>query len=274
MLPASPPSQHACVWLLRALPDVPASPPRAPLLAQTDLVPVGEDQRQHLELARDIAERTNYLYGGKKAKKMGCKNTRLLKWVPPGRLGRPRGQRDEVHGGGWGGVGGVGWTQPGCPDKCSAGVRLAAAQATNRLAPAQPGSPPLIDLPSLPPLFPALPPTPRPPRVPEALIPPAGARVMSLQDGTSKMSKSAESDLSRVNLLDPPDVIVQKVKVSVPCNVMVCTSEFCFQCDGAEDKVLRACRSVDLFDYCFIALQQSFNHRLITRPAARQDGHV
>lgn len=50
-------------------------------------------------------------------------------------------------------------------------------------------------------------------RVPEALIPPAGARVMSLQDGTSKMSKSAESDLSRINLLDPPDLIVQKVKV-------------------------------------------------------------
>lgn len=49
--------------------------------------------------------------------------------------------------------------------------------------------------------------------MPEALIPPAGARVMSLQDGTSKMSKSAESDLSRVNLLDPPDLIVQKVKV-------------------------------------------------------------
>lgn len=50
-------------------------------------------------------------------------------------------------------------------------------------------------------------------RVPEALIPPAGARVMSLQDGTSKMSKSAESDLSRINLLDSPDLIVQKVKV-------------------------------------------------------------
>lgn len=46
---------------------------------QTDLVPVGEDQRQHLELARDIAERTNYLFGGKKAKKMGCRHTRLFK---------------------------------------------------------------------------------------------------------------------------------------------------------------------------------------------------
>ncbi|MCI1959888.1 MAG: tryptophan--tRNA ligase [Clostridia bacterium] len=33
------------------------------LLYQTDLVPVGEDQRQHLELARDIAERFNSIYG-------------------------------------------------------------------------------------------------------------------------------------------------------------------------------------------------------------------
>ncbi|KAL4524573.1 hypothetical protein Ndes2526A_g06693 [Nannochloris sp. 'desiccata'] len=97
------------------------------LLYQSDLVPVGEDQRQHLELARDLAERTNYLFGGKKAKKMGCKYTRLLK-------------------------------------------------------------------------------------VPDAFIPPAGARVMSLQDGTSKMSKSAESDLSRVNLLDTPNSIVNKIK--------------------------------------------------------------
>ncbi len=97
------------------------------LLYQSDLVPVGEDQKQHLELARDLAERANYLFGGKKAKKMGCKYTRLFK-------------------------------------------------------------------------------------VPDPFIPPAGARVMSLQDGTSKMSKSAESDLSRINLLDPPDVIRNKIK--------------------------------------------------------------
>lgn len=97
------------------------------LLYQSDLVPVGDDQRQHLELARDLAERANYLFGGKKAKKMGCKYTRLFK-------------------------------------------------------------------------------------VPEAFIPPAGARVMSLQDGASKMSKSAESDLSRINLLDSPDEIVNKIK--------------------------------------------------------------
>jgi tryptophanyl-tRNA synthetase len=33
------------------------------LLYQTDLVPIGDDQRQHLELARDIAERFNSRYG-------------------------------------------------------------------------------------------------------------------------------------------------------------------------------------------------------------------
>jgi tryptophanyl-tRNA synthetase len=33
------------------------------LLHQTDLVPIGEDQRQHLELARDVAERFNYRFG-------------------------------------------------------------------------------------------------------------------------------------------------------------------------------------------------------------------
>jgi tryptophanyl-tRNA synthetase len=33
------------------------------LLYQTQFVPVGEDQRQHIELTRDIAQRFNYLYG-------------------------------------------------------------------------------------------------------------------------------------------------------------------------------------------------------------------
>jgi tryptophanyl-tRNA synthetase len=33
------------------------------LLYQTDIVPIGEDQRQHLELARDVAERFNARYG-------------------------------------------------------------------------------------------------------------------------------------------------------------------------------------------------------------------
>ena len=36
------------------------------LLYQADLVPVGEDQRQHLELTRDIARRFNDQYGKKR----------------------------------------------------------------------------------------------------------------------------------------------------------------------------------------------------------------
>ena len=39
-----------------------------------------------------------------------------------------------------------------------------------------------------------------------------GARVMSLTDGTKKMSKSDPSDLSRMNLLDSPDEIQKKIK--------------------------------------------------------------
>ncbi|KAJ1686232.1 hypothetical protein LUZ63_017622 [Rhynchospora breviuscula] len=97
------------------------------LLYQSDLVPVGEDQKQHLELTRELAERVNYLYGGRKWKKLGGRGGSIFK-------------------------------------------------------------------------------------VPEALIPPAGARVMSLTDGLSKMSKSAPSDQSRINLLDPKDVIANKIK--------------------------------------------------------------
>jgi len=47
---------------------------------------------------------------------------------------------------------------------------------------------------------------------PEAIIVKEGARVMSLTDGTSKMSKSDPNDLSRINVLDPPQVIRDKVK--------------------------------------------------------------
>ena len=39
------------------------------LLYQTQLVPVGEDQRQHLELTRDIARRFNDKYAANKARK-------------------------------------------------------------------------------------------------------------------------------------------------------------------------------------------------------------
>ncbi|MBK9178301.1 MAG: tryptophan--tRNA ligase [Acidimicrobiales bacterium] len=51
--------------------------------------------------------------------------------------------------------------------------------------------------------------------VPQAAIPPAGARVMDLQEPTSKMSKSAPSPQGTVLLLDPPDVIARKIKRAV-----------------------------------------------------------
>jgi tryptophanyl-tRNA synthetase len=47
---------------------------------------------------------------------------------------------------------------------------------------------------------------------PEPIIPPEAARIMSLRDGTAKMSKSDPSDMSRINLTDDADTIMQKVK--------------------------------------------------------------
>jgi tryptophanyl-tRNA synthetase len=88
------------------------------LLYDADQVPVGEDQKQHLELTRDIAGRVNDQFGKKQ---------------------------------------------------------------------------PIL-------------------KVPEAMIRQEGARIMSLTDGTKKMSKSDPSELSRLELLDPPDAIQRKIK--------------------------------------------------------------
>jgi len=102
------------------------------MLYQAEKVPVGEDQRQHLELARDITRRFNdqYCKGGPFKKR--CKK---------------------------------------------AGI----------------------------PSYPTF-------KEPEAMIVKEGARVMSLTDGKSKMSKSDPNDNSRINVLDPPDVIRSKIK--------------------------------------------------------------
>ena len=89
------------------------------LLYQADKVPVGEDQKQHLELTRDIVNRFNHQFA----------------------------KADE----------------------------------------------PVLKL-------------------PEPLIRKEGARVMSLTDGTKKMSKSDPSELSRINLLDSADEITKKIK--------------------------------------------------------------
>ena len=95
------------------------------LLYDADLVPVGEDQKQHLELARDIAQqRIN------------------ARFAPRDGAGEPI---------------------------------------------------PLL-------------------QVPKPLILQQGARVMSLTDGTAKMSKSDPNEGSRINLLDPPELISKKIK--------------------------------------------------------------
>lgn len=85
------------------------------LLYDTDFVPVGEDQKQHLELTRDLATRFNNRYG-------------------------------EVF------------------------------------------------------------------KIPDIRVAEVGARIMSLQDGTKKMSKSDPNQGGFISMLDEPDTIVKKVK--------------------------------------------------------------
>lgn len=48
--------------------------------------------------------------------------------------------------------------------------------------------------------------------LPEPIIQKTAARIMSLKDGSKKMSKSDPSDLSRINLLDDQDTIAKKIK--------------------------------------------------------------
>ena len=49
-------------------------------------------------------------------------------------------------------------------------------------------------------------------QVPEPLIQKEFSRIMSLKDGSKKMSKSELSDLSRINLTDDKDQIINKIK--------------------------------------------------------------
>ena len=48
--------------------------------------------------------------------------------------------------------------------------------------------------------------------LPEPIIPPGAARIMSLRDGSAKMSKSDPSDMSRINLTDDAATIMTKIK--------------------------------------------------------------
>ena len=51
--------------------------------------------------------------------------------------------------------------------------------------------------------------------VPEAVVPPAGARVMDLQHPDNKMSKTEDSPQGSISLLDEPAAIVKKIKRAV-----------------------------------------------------------
>ena len=48
--------------------------------------------------------------------------------------------------------------------------------------------------------------------LPEPLIQGPGARIMSLREGSKKMSKSDPSDMTRINMTDDADAILQKIK--------------------------------------------------------------
>lgn len=49
-------------------------------------------------------------------------------------------------------------------------------------------------------------------KIPKPMIAKNGARIMSLTNGTKKMSKSDKNDMSRINLLDSPELIRKKIK--------------------------------------------------------------
>jgi tryptophanyl-tRNA synthetase len=48
--------------------------------------------------------------------------------------------------------------------------------------------------------------------LPDPIVPPEAARIMSLRDGTAKMSKSDPSDMSRLNLADDADTMAAKIR--------------------------------------------------------------
>jgi tryptophanyl-tRNA synthetase len=61
--------------------------------------------------------------------------------------------------------------------------------------------------------------------LPEPIITKEVARIMSLKDGTKKMSKSDESEASRINLTDTEEDIVQKIKKAKTDNDLIPDTE-------------------------------------------------
>ena len=58
-------------------------------------------------------------------------------------------------------------------------------------------------------------------KIPEPYIPPVGAKVMSLQDSTKKMSKSDDNPNSYILIMDPPEVIRKKISRAVTDSIGV-----------------------------------------------------
>ena len=61
--------------------------------------------------------------------------------------------------------------------------------------------------------------------LPEPIITKEVARIMSLKDGTKKMSKSDESEASRINLTDSEEDIIQKIKKAKTDNNLIPDAE-------------------------------------------------
>ena len=61
--------------------------------------------------------------------------------------------------------------------------------------------------------------------LPEPIITKEVARIMSLKDGTKKMSKSDESEASRINLTDSEEDIIQKIKKAKTDNDLIPDAE-------------------------------------------------
>lgn len=58
-------------------------------------------------------------------------------------------------------------------------------------------------------------------KIPEPYIPPVGAKVMSLQDPTKKMSKSDDNPNSYILIMEPPEVIRKKISRAVTDSIGV-----------------------------------------------------
>ncbi len=96
--------------------------------------------------------------------------------------------------------------------------------------------------------------------LPDPVITGPATRVMSLRDGTKKMSKTDESDYSRINLTDNADTIAQKIKKAKTDPLALPDSE----------KALGARPEADNLINIYAALSEDARETVIARFAGRQ----